>query len=387
MAFTYITGSDSVALDKIQNVSPTGEEILGLITGGNTQDSLATKELARVMTALRVDMPRVFGTPIPVEETVVKFAEGDTQTASTEYLTKFSSFKTKITNGYTVDVYDVSDKDVRNSTSEKLMNKMLDKTRKAVGAYQNAYLPYSILSDLFTGATFLDTIPAKDTGTIEGFASGKFGIARGEKYDNYLLPTATSNTRNHFLTIEGNANTPLASRDVQRAVKLLKETLHYGLGGGDQTGVLVLGNPFTIQNLSNIYNDTQNKDKGIFGETISMYDAFFKGIEGFHDDILVFIDMSYENRLLAHGVNEQIDQRGFGFYGKRDLTSFETYEDLRGEKLFIFEEENYFVNKLSVVVMDVNPTRANTGGIMDVASETVLNNWILAMRATYKSMR
>ena len=145
----------------------------------------------------------------------------------------------------------------------------------------------------------------------------------------------------------------------------------------------MLGNPFTIQNLSNIYNDTKNKDLGIFGEAIQMYDAYFKPIEGFHDDFLVFIDMSYEERLIAHGVNEDPEQRGFGIYAKKDLETFETFDDLRGEKLYIFEEENYFVNKLSALVMDVNPARANTNGKMTTASETVLNSWIANMRATY----
>lgn len=382
MGFTYITGIDSVALDKIKT-SNMAEDYLDLIVGGNTEASMASQELSRVLENMRMEFPRKHGTPIPVEETVVKFADGDTQTATNSYLSRFGSFKTKIKDGKTAMIFDISDNDMRNLTSEQINKKIMRNTKAVVGTYQNYYRPYSVLCDMLTGTSFNDTIPVLASGTEKGMLDGIYGIARGELYNNYLLPTATSMNRNHFLTIKGAVNTPLSSSDIQRAIKLVKETTLYGRGGGSQTGVLVLGNPFTIQNLSNIYNDTKNKDLGIFGEAIQMYDAYFKPIEGFHDDFLVFIDMSYEERLIAHGVNEDLEQRGFGIYAKKDLETFETFDDLRGEKLYIFEEENYFVNKLSALVMDVNPARANTNGEMTTASETVLNAWIANMRATY----
>ena len=382
MGFTYITGIDSVALDKIKT-SNMAEDYLDLIVGGNTEASMASQELSRVLENMRMEFPRKHGTPIPVEETVVKFADGDTQTATNSYLSRFGSFKTKIKDGKTAMIFDISDNDMRNLTSEQINKKIMRNTKAVVGTYQNYYRPYSVLCDMLTGTSFNDTIPALASGTEKGMLDGIYGIARGELYNNYLLPTATSMNRNHFLTIKGAVNTPLSSSDIQRAIKLVKETTLYGRGGGSQAGVLVLGNPFTIQNLSNIYNDTKNKDLGIFGEAIQMYDAYFKPIEGFHDDFLVFIDMSYEERLIAHGVNEDPEQRGFGIYAKKDLETFETFDDLRGEKLYIFEEENYFVNKLSALVMDVNPARANTNGKMTTASETVLNSWIANMRATY----
>ena len=118
-----------------------------------------------------------------------------------------------------------------------------------------------------------------------------------------------------------------------------------------------------------------------------MYDAYFKPIEGFHDDFLIFLDMSFEGKLLAHGINEDPEQRGFGMIMHNDTGTFEKFEDIKGSSLFIFEEENFIVNRLSGLILDVNPTRANTNGEMTTASETALNTWISALRDTYTSVR
>ena len=392
MAMTFITGIDSPALDQISLKEGTaGYQIVEAIVGGNDLASLASDDLTSVLMNMRMDMPRINGTPIPVEETVVKFAKGDTQTASTEWLTKRGSFKHKVAEGYTVEVFDFSDADIRavrnlnKGSVAPLMDKILKRTESAVNAYKYTYTPNSMLADLLSGITFRDTLPALDNGTGKFWSN--FGFARGESYNNYLLPTATSMTRNHYLTIKGNSGQALQSTDIQRALKLIKDTVHYGKGGGSQKGVLVLGNYFTIQNLSNVYGDAQNKDKGIFGETISMYDAYFKPIEGFHDDFLIFLDMSFEGKLLAHGINEDPEQRGFGMIMHNDTGTFEKFEDIKGSSLFIFEEENLVVNRLSGLILDVNPTRANTNGEMTTASETALNTWISALRDTYTSVR
>ena len=47
MGFTYITGIDSVALDKIKT-SNMAEDYLDLIVGGNTEASMASQELSSV---------------------------------------------------------------------------------------------------------------------------------------------------------------------------------------------------------------------------------------------------------------------------------------------------------------------------------------------------
>jgi hypothetical protein len=388
MAMTFITGIDSAYLDQINLKEGTaGYQIVEAIIGGNDVESLYSDDLTKILLNMRQDMPRINGTPIPVEETVVKFAKGDTQTASSEWLTKRGSFKHKVAPGYTVEVFDFSEKDIRDvrnlnkGSVAPLMDKIVKRTTSATNTYKNTYTPNSILADLLSGTSFRDELPALDGGT--GRFWSNFGFARGEQYNNYLLPTATSMTRNHYLTIKGNSGQATQSTDIQRAIKLLKETVHYGKGGGSQKGVLVLGNYFTIQNLSNIYGDTLHQDKGIFGETIAMYDAYFKPVEGFHDDFLLFIDMSFEGKLIAHGINEDPEQRGFGMIIHNDTGAFEKLDDIKGNSLFIFEEENFVVNRLSGVLLDVNSSRANTNGEMTTDSETVLNTWIEALRDTY----
>lgn len=392
MAMTFITGIDSASLDQIKPaVGTDGYAIIEAIVGGNDQSTQASDDLTRILMGMRKDMPRINGTPIPVEETVVKFKKGDTQTASTQWLTKRGSFKHKVALGHTAEVFDFSDAEIRavrnlnGGSTAPLMKKIVDRTKSAVNAYQNTYLPNSILADLLSGTSFRNTIPPLDGGT--GKFWSEFGFARGEAYNNYLLPTATDMTRNHYLTIKGTSGTALSSLDIQRAITLVTETSHYGKGGGRQKGVAVLGNYFTIQNLANIYQYAGNKDMGIFGETITMYDAFFKPVVGWHSDFLVFIDMSYEEKLIAHGINADPEQVGFGMIVQDDQSTFEKFEDIKGNSLFIFEEENEIVNRLSGLILDVNSTRANTDGKMTTASETAINAWIGALRDSYEDVR
>lgn len=393
MAITTITGKHSKALERVNvGASESLQEIFNTVVAGNTADVQNINEVNKVLSAFEKEMPRTSGQAISFEKLNIKFTKGSFQTASREFLSSWNSLRLTKEAPKNVSVLDLSDDTVmaadRGEVDIDGLNTKL--TNHIMGMYVNSYLTGHRIHGLLTGNTLSDTIPAIKLDTDE-MTYGSFGFARGGKYTD-LVAVGSNPIRNHYRCIEATSATAVQSKDIMNAIKSIKTTKMYGKGGG-QKGVVVLGEYFTIQQIANNFNDTVNKDLQ-FGlntdDTIqvkSMYGADFISMEGLHPDYLIFLDKSYMNgNLVIHGVENSVDQVGLGMKFKTDLSTFVSIRDMQGVDMILFPEERFTVEKLSGVILDVNPDHFDSAGIIGAGStaETQLNQYIADLKAEYE---
>ena len=226
-----------------------------------------------------------------------------------------------------------------------------------------------------------DKIPTLDGGTT-GLAGYKraFGFARGEDYADFLTTADGVTTRNHYRTIKGATWT---TTDIIDAIDLVINTNMYS-----GQGVIVLGNPRTVQAVASLANAPENKDIEIFGRVTSALGADWKQVNGMHPDFLIFLDKGYLNGsspLLVRGVEVDEAQRGLGMMYKNDLKAFKSIVEMNGAKFRIFPEEWYMTYRLSGVILDTKAGRGDASGTMQAASVTALENWVSVLNSYWKA--
>jgi len=359
------------------------KDIFGEIIASNSQAVQFTNEINAVLAPMEVEVPRKNNSPLPVKVHNVKFAEGGVQTSAKEfrpYMDKFDMTKSQGKNVMVVQFDDETILEARNNKVDLDMQ-VLENIREIRGVYVNKYLAFSRLKAVITGTTLSDTIPTLDSGTT-GLAGYKraFGFARGEDYSDFLTTADGVTTRNHYRTIKGSTWT---TTDITDAIDLVINTNVYS-----GQGVIVLGNPRTVQAVASLANAPENKDIEIFGRVTSALGADWKQVNGMHPDFLIFLDKGYLNGsspLLVRGVEVDEAQRGLGMMYKNDLKAFKSIVDMNGAKFRIFPEEWYMTYRLSGVILDTKAGRGHASGTMQADSVTALENWVAVLNSYWKA--
>ncbi len=387
-----INSKYSKALARVPQGAEAVGEIFATVVAGNTADIQNINDTNRVLSAFEKDVPRVSGQAISFETLNIKFTKGDYQTASREFQSAWNSLRLSKHPGYNISVLDLSDETILASQRGEVDIEGLNvkKVQNVMSFYVNSYLPGHRMHALVTGNTLSMDLPAIQADGTE-MSYGTFGFARGGNYKNHVT-AGTNAVRNHYRCIKASSATQVQSKDIMDAVKLIKTTKHFGKGGG-QKGVVVLGEYFTIQSIANVANAQETKDIqfGLNSDdkiTVkSMYGAEFVSVEGMHSDYLIFLDKSYLNSgLIMRGHENSVKQVGLGLKYKENNQTFEKIEDLQGMDMRLYPEERFVIEKLSGLILDVNPDHFNTDGIIKTGTtaETQLKTWVADMVAEYE---
>lgn len=381
MSLQIINGIHTAGIEVAKNFD-VAYDFLAVLKSGNTVEDQMQNEINQVLMPFVVDVERIDGQPLPVKEHNIRFTKGGVQTTAKEFLPYWSTFNLEKSQGRNVEIANFTDETLFEYKNLGIdpMEKVMEDMEGVYGVYNNAYLPNVMLKSLICGTTITDALPAIDNGT--GQYTTSFGFARGESYDSYLHAKTTTKTMNLYRVIK---TSTIAGTDIRTTAKMLRETKLFGKGGG-QKGIMAIGAPDTIQNLASMANSPENKDLGIFGDVTYMYGVNFKKVEGMHDGFLIFLDMSYMNRLIVRGVNKDPEQRGLTFIPKNDIQTFSTFKDFVGGKARIWEEEYYMPYRLSGAILGVDPTFADAGQIIKAGSpaELALEAWITALTEEYE---
>jgi hypothetical protein len=382
----------SKALARVAQGAEAVGEIFSTIVAGNTADIQNINETNRVLSAFEKDVPRVSGQAISFETLNIKFTKGDYQTASREFQSAWNSLTLAKAPGYNVGVLDLSDETILASQRGEVDIEGLNvkKVKNVMSFYVNSYLVGHRMHALITGNTLSPDLPTLQAdGTVMNY--GTFGFARGGSYKDHVT-AGSPVVRNHYRCIKSATAVQVQSKDIMEAIKAIKTTKHYGKGGG-QKGVVVLGEYFTIQSIANVANSNDTKDIqfGINADdkiTVrSIYGAEFIPVEGMHSDYLIFLDKSYLNSgLIMRGHENAVNQMGLGLKYKENNQTFEKIEDLKGMDMRLFPEERFVIEKLSGLILDVNPDHFATTGVIGAGTpaETQLKTWVADMVAEYE---
>ncbi len=393
MAIETINSKFSKGLARVSvDANEAVKEVMGTIVAGNTADVQNINETNLILSQFEKKIPRVSGQAISFENLNIKFTKGEYQTASREFQSSWTSLKLAKHPGYNVAVLDLSDETILASDRGEvnLDQVNMNKVKAIMSFYVNSYLTGHRMHALITGNTLTKTLPVlKADGDAMDY--GTFGFARGGNYKNHVS-AGTNPVRNHYKCIKATSATTVQSTDIMDAVKAIKKTKHYGKGGGAK-GVVVLGDYFTIQSIANVANSTETKDKqfgfneGTSISIYSMYGAEFMPMEGMHEDFLIFLDKSYMNgNLIMHGVENSASQEGLALKYKENNQIFEKMEDLKGADMRLFPEERFVIEKLSGLILDVNPLHFHSTGIIQTGSnaETALTTWVTDLVSEYE---
>ena len=358
---TIYTGKENMgSIPNVKYLAPEAMEMLATIEGGNTQDVQNLNRLNQLLSEYEIQVPRIDGTPIPVEEFNLYFTKGTIQSGAPEfrpYLTKFDMVKSE---GYNVVAYNYDGDTIAEARNNglNLMSEALRKVQKAQTVYTNKYLPYHRLHALLNGNTQSSSLPAYDGGT--GIYSTSFGWARGEDFSGFVPSTSNlGTTRNHYRVIADGAG--IAETDISTCVELIEETDKYS---GE--GIIALAHSATINRVGQLFADTANYDDWVLGEIYGkpILGATFVEVPQMDRDFILFLDRGSLSDIIINGINKDEAQRGWGLFMMDNFERFQNIEDINGAKLRIFSEERYVANRLAGCILDVDTTRADAGGVM-----------------------
>lgn len=379
---TIYTGRENMGnIPNAKYMAPEGMEMLAMIEAGNTVDVQNLNALNELLSSYEVEVPRIDGTPIPVEEFNVFFTQGTIQSGAPEFRPYIETLDMVESDGYNVIAYNYDGDTIAKARSRgiNLMAEATRKVEKAQTVYLNKYLPYHRLHALLTGNTQSSTIPTLDGGT--GGYTRSFGWGRGEDFSSFV--PATSNlaaTRNHYRVIK--SNTGIGELDITDCIDRIEETDKY-----TGQGIIAIAHPRTINIVGQLFNDSANYDDWVIGEVYGkpILGATWVEMPQMDRDFILFLDRGTLNDLIINGVEKDGAQRGWGLFMMNNFERFENIEDINGAKLRIFPEERYVANRLAGCILGVNTSFADASGVMGTSStaETALNAFVTKLINSY----
>ncbi len=386
---TIINGVDNKGF-KRDNYSDVMLEMVAEIKLGNTVERQNLNTLNALLAPFEKQVPRKNGQRLPIKYHNVKFTEGSITAGAKECRDYIDEFILEKSIGYNVQAYDFSEDTLLEYENYGIdpIAEEAEKITAITNAYRNGYLPSHRLVAMLTGSTLRNTVPTLNNGT--GTYGNQFGWARGEDFADIITSNVAGDTiRNHFRCIDGTSGTALSINDLDDLADSISGTDLFGQGGSGETGIIALAHPRTIANIAKLVaNDNSTKDGIIFG-TINYTEisgVMYVGVSTFHPDFVMMYDASYSRELILNAVEPSVRQRGLALVKKGDQAVFKTPMDLNGAKMRIFPEERYVAHRLSGGVISINPSHAESGGVMTTggAGEVALNAWVDKLFARFK---
>lgn len=385
MAIEILNGVHNAGLER-EKFNEYVLQMMAELRAGNTIESQNINVINAILEPMEEMVERLDGHKLPVEYHEIKFTEGGITTSAKEFREYMDAFTLTVSEGHNVQAYDFSVDTVMAFKNKKIdpLSLEVKKLERIVSAYKNSYLPNVRMLAMVTGSSMTTAIPALDGGT--GSYTSAFGWARGEDYTGFVdINESGDEIRNHYKVIKGTTSDSLSSEDLKLLIDSIQDTKLFGTGGGEQ-GVIALAHPRTIEDLYDLANAPENKDKAIFEkiDSVYMFGCDFVKVQGFHKDFIVFFDKSFMGQLMLHAVNVDPTQRGIAIVPKTPRDTFATAYDLDGAKVHVFAEEFHMPYRLAGGILSVNPLHATSDGNMSTAGATALNTWASTLQGRFK---
>jgi len=340
----------------------------------------ATQDITSFMASRINQVPRINGTPIPVEITNAFFTEGGISTDAPGFDSYYKNFTMKKSIPIQLKAFSHTTEEILSAQNAGIA--LMEKDAKDLATIQrlyiNRYLPNVRLLALLTGHSNTSKISTKATvGSDEDYTRA-FGWIHGENVEDFMPVVRGIANANHYRVKVGD---DLSITDIDDIVDLL--TAYDSYSG---QGIVALANARVISNLGKLYTTDEYRD-GILIEgkkTPVINGIEFLEVSQLSNDFIIFLDKG-KNNLMLQCVNPAENQRGFKLVDERDNSFFKLADGFpKGTKAVIFEEEYLIADRVAGAVLDINADRKDASGEMGAESITALEAYCALVEKMYK---